>query len=130
MSKENAKKFLNVMKDKDAREAWKKKTADVKSDEETLDVAVDMAKEMGYAVTKKELTDTLKELKAKQKEKTQKAVQGVQQLELDDLKNVAGGLQVFSPDSPYDCDKPMEEKPVDNHIWVCLFDNLCGWTWN
>jgi uncharacterized protein YwqG len=95
MSKENAKKFLDAMKDKADREAWNAKVAGVKNDEEALEAAIDMAKEMGYDVTKEELTDTLKELKAEQKEKTKKAVQGVQELDLDDLEDVAGGYYYF-----------------------------------
>lgn len=103
MSKENAKKFLDAMNDKATRKAWKKKTADVKSGEEELEVAIDMAKEMGYDVTKEELTDALKELKAEQKEKTQQAVQGVQELDLDDLEDVAGGVHYYVYDDNKDC---------------------------
>lgn len=116
MSKENAKKFLEAMNDKANRDVWEAKTADVKNDEEALEVGVYMAKEMGYDVTKEELTDALKELKAKQKEKTQKAVQGVQELDLDDLENVAGGAS---------CGNPQYKFYSDNHFCECFIDNLC-----
>jgi len=95
MSKENAKKFLDAMKDKANREAWNAKAAGVKNDAEAFEAAFDTAKEMGYDVTKEELTEALKELRAEQKEKTKKAVQGVQELDLDDLEDVAGGTYIY-----------------------------------
>lgn len=122
MSKDNARKFLDAMNDKDAREAWNAKVAGVKDDVEALKAAVDIAKEMGYDITKEELTDALSELKSEQKERTQQAVQDVQELDLDDLEDVAGGTD--------SCGNPQYKFYADMHLFDCFIDNLCLATWH
>ena len=92
MSKENARKFCEAMNDKSAQEKWAQKAAGAKNDAEALDAAVSMAQEMGYDVTREELTDTLNELRAEQVKKTQQAVQNVQKLDEADLEDIAGGV--------------------------------------
>ena len=104
MSKEDAKKFLGTLNDKDARLALKAKTAGAKNDSEVLEIVVDMAKEMGFDVTGEDITAALKELKAEQEEKTQKAIKGFQELGLDDLEDVTGGMYYYHMEDREDCE--------------------------
>ncbi len=94
MSVDKAKQFLNALNGKGARDAWKAKMAGTKSDEEAVEAAVGLAREMGYDVTGEDINEAMNALKSELMEKTEKAVEGLQEMDDDSLEDVAGG-EVF-----------------------------------
>ncbi len=83
MSVEKAKEFLLALKAKGADEAWEKKAAEAKNEEEKFALAADMAKEAGFDVTAEEIKEALKTLAQEDKD--------LVPLEDAEVKDVAGG---------------------------------------
>ena len=93
MSVEKAREFVIALNDKnqDVYKAWKAKAEGPKSDAEQLAAAVETAHEHGYDVTGEEIADAMKTMRIAQREKTEKAVEGLQAMDDDSLEKVAGG---------------------------------------
>ncbi len=83
MSIEKAKEFIDALKEKGADEAWAKKAAEAKSEEEKFALAADMAKEMGYDLTAEDVREALTGLG--------KGENDLVKLDDDAVENVAGG---------------------------------------
>ncbi len=82
MSVEKAKEFLLALKENGAGEAWAKKAAEAKSEEEKDTLAADIAREMGFDLTAEDVREALAGLK--------KEV-GLEALDDDAVEGVAGG---------------------------------------
>ena len=83
MSKENAKEFLNALKEKGADDALTRKAAEAKIKEEKLAILAEKAKETGYDVTAEELKEALEALAQEEND--------LLPLEDDAVEAVAGG---------------------------------------
>ena len=59
--------------------------AGTKSDEEALEAAAGLAREMGYDVTGEDINEAMNALKSEQMEKTEKIVEGLQAMDDDSL---------------------------------------------
>ena len=98
MSVEKAREFLNTLDEKsnyDALEA-KVEAKGAKGEECEIEAAVEMARELGYDVTGEEIVEALQTMKARQREKTEKAVEDLVALDDDSLEETAGGDIVWS----------------------------------
>ncbi len=85
MSVEKAKEFLNTLAEKGADDAWMKKAAEAKTEEEKYAVAADLAREMGYDVTAADIKEALTGLN--------KGENDLVQLDDDAVEQVAGGVR-------------------------------------
>jgi len=92
MSKESAKQFLTDFREKTPDAELKKKIMDAGSEEECLHLFAETAVSMGYDVSEPELREAMDALDAERRAKTVTAVEDMQSLEDDDLKDVAGGV--------------------------------------
>jgi hypothetical protein len=97
MSVEKAKEFLLALKEKGADEAWTAKAAEMKTNEEKFALAAEMAKEMGYDLTAKEIKESMEALAEEEKEPVP--------LDDEEVEGVAGGSREFSNYVTEYCDK-------------------------
>ncbi len=91
MSVEKAKEFLLALKEKGADEAWEKKAAEAKTEEEKFALMADMAKEMGYDLTADDVKEALNTLAQEDKD--------LVPLEDAEVESVAGGADDEVPAS-------------------------------
>ena len=84
MSVEKAKEFLKTLKEKGADDAWMKKAAEAKTEEEKLGIVAGMAKEAGCDLTAEELKEALAGLKKEEND--------LLPLEDEAVEQVAGGV--------------------------------------
>ena len=83
MSVNKAKEFLKTLNEKGAGDAWTKKAAEAKTEEEKFALAADMAKEMGYDLTAEDVREALTGLG--------KGENDLVKLDDDAVEGVAGG---------------------------------------
>lgn len=92
MSVEKAKEFFVNLKKKKPDEALIERLESGMTEEERLQLYVDLAGSMGYDLTGNDLKEALSALDAEHKAKTQAAKKDLEALEDDDLEGVSGGF--------------------------------------
>jgi len=92
MAIEQAKKFMvEMFKDEKAREMVKSMKAP-QNEDEAVKAYAEVARKLGYDVTEEDLAELIGELKQKQAEATEKAIEDEEEISTENLEAVAGGV--------------------------------------
>ena len=78
------------------------------SPDEMISAYAQIAEKLGYGITAEDIRETIKQEEAKRKEKTDKVVSDMKELEDDDVENVAGGT--------IECGEPMQ-RLINRFCW-------------
>ena len=109
MSKESAIKFLRELKTNEKAKELLQGREKPKSKEDAIKAYAEVAKELGEDISPEDFAQALEEIETEIHQKTKAVSSDIQELEDDDLENVAGG-HIFN------CDK----------ILLCGLDDYAG----
>ena len=124
MNSGNAKKFLEECLHNDTARQMVKNAPKPETPEEQMAVYLNIAKTLGYKITPEELSQAVGERKQEVKAKNDAVVSQVQELDLEDLDDVAGGYYIFKDvcSSTFNtCEDGMDD---------CWFDDRCDYVLN
>ena len=95
MSVEKAKEFLLSLKEKAPDEAFIEKWKSAKTEDDQMQLYIEIAGSMGYDLSAAEVKEAASELEAEHRAKTLAVEQELRALDDDELENVAGGEDDF-----------------------------------
>ena len=91
------------------------------SPDEMISAYAQIAEKLGYGITAEDIRETIKQEEAKRKEKTDKVVSDMKELEDDDVEDVAGGAMDCPRVMTNDCGTPFQ-KIID----ICWKNDVCS----
>ena len=92
-----------------------------KSPDEAIAAYAQVAEKLGYGITAEDIREAVKQEEAKRKEKTDKVVSDMKELEDDDVEDVAGGAMDCPRVMTNDCGTPFQ-KIID----ICWKNDVCS----